>query len=110
MGSHVSTPFDPRARAAGDGPSGPPSAETALREAADRFHKIVTGIASARLLAREGVKMSSLVYESMAADVLSSEEIEKIAADGFEVCVRALARLGAPDVSIHECRAEDIDP
>lgn len=82
----------------------------ALREAASRFHKIVAGIASARLLARAGAKMSSPGRESMGAAVLSSEEIEKIAAEGFEACVWALARLGAADVSIHECRAEDMDP
>lgn len=82
----------------------------ALREAADRFHEIVSGIASARLLARDGAKLSRPHYDSIAGGVLASEEIEKIAADGFEGCVRALAGLGAPDVTIYECRAEDMEP
>jgi hypothetical protein len=88
----------------------PVTTEEALREAADLFHKIVSGLASARLIAREGVKMPQNMYDSIAAKILTNEAVEEIAADGFEVCVRALAALGAKDVSIHECRESDMVP
>lgn len=54
-----------------------------LGELADRFHKIL-GFATGQ-------------------KILSSHPFDKLAADGFEQCVRALVELGAPDVSIHEC-------
>src|ERR1700680_321353 len=83
--------------------------EQALRDAADMFHKIVSGVASARLVAAEGHKMPQRFYDEMTAKVLSSEEIEKIAANGFELCVHALAAMGAKDVSIHECGTKDME-
>lgn len=33
----------------------------------------------------------------------SPDQLRSISADGFELCVRALAKLGAADVTIHEC-------
>jgi hypothetical protein len=101
---------DPLDRLAGDGPGtacAPP--EAALSVAADRFMQIVSGLAAARLLARDGAKLPQPFYDKLAADVLSSEAIEKIAADGFEGCVRALAALGAKDVTIFECKASAMD-
>jgi len=86
------------------------TAEEALREAADLFHKIVSGLASARLIAREGMKMPQNMYDEIAGKILTNEVVEEIAADGFEACVRALAALGAKDVSIHECRESDMVP
>ena len=35
--------------------------------------------------------------------------IRRLSADGFELCVRALAQMGATDVSIHECGASAMD-
>jgi hypothetical protein len=87
-----------------------PSTEVALREASDLFHKILSAIAAKRLLDREGHKMPQPIYESMVAKLLEPEAIERLAADGFEVCVRALAALGAKDVSIHECRPTGEEP
>jgi hypothetical protein len=103
---------DPRDRLKDDGPGtglASDQPEAALRAAADRFMEIVTGLASARLLEREGAKLPQAFYDKLTADVLSNEAIEKIAADGFEGCVRALAALGAKDVSIFECRASDME-
>jgi len=39
----------------------------------------------------------------MMEKMLTGEEIEKLCADGFEICVRALMALGAKDVTIFEC-------
>jgi hypothetical protein len=86
-----------------------PAQEQSLRDAADLFHKIVSGVASARLIAAEGHKMPQGMYDSIAAAVLTNEAIEQIAADGFELCVRALAAMGAKDVSIHECGKKDME-
>lgn len=103
---------DPHDRLAGDGPGmglARDQPEAALRAAADRFMQIVSGFSAARILAREGAKMSQLFYDELAANLLSKEDMEKIAADGFEGCVRALAALGAKDVSIFECKASDME-
>jgi hypothetical protein len=35
--------------------------------------------------------------------------IRMVSADGFELCVRALARMGAKDVSIHECSEQSME-
>lgn len=35
--------------------------------------------------------------------------IREVSADGFELCVRELARLGATDVTIHECGERDME-
>lgn len=83
--------------------------EKVLREAADRFHQILASFSSSRLLSRNGAKMPTPLYESMSEKVLSNEALEKIAADGFELCVRALHALGASDVTIHECGERDLE-
>jgi hypothetical protein len=84
-------------------------AEDALRSAADQFHKILAGLNSAKLLARNGHKMPSPMFDKLSSAVLSNDEIVRTAADGFETCVRALAALGAKDVTIHECGEQDLE-
>jgi hypothetical protein len=83
--------------------SAAPETEVALREASDLFHKILSAIAARRLLDREGHKMPDRLRQGIVDKLLEPEAIERLAADGFEVCVRALVTIGAKDVSIHEC-------
>jgi hypothetical protein len=83
--------------------------EEALRAAADAFHKIVADLSVRRLLAREGHKMPQLMHDSLVGKMLDPAEVVKIAADGFELCVRALAATGASDVTIHECSEHDME-
>jgi hypothetical protein len=85
------------------------SAEDALRAAADIFHKIVSDHGARELLDREGHKMPQLMYDSMTSKLLDPAEVDKLAAEGFEICVRALGALGATDVSIHECTEHDLE-
>lgn len=80
-------------------------AEKALRDASDAFYRIGAALNAERLLAREGYKMTTPLFESLVGKKLTPYEISKAAADGFELCVRALAEMGAPDVTIHECGA-----
>jgi hypothetical protein len=83
--------------------------EATLREAATAFHKIVGSCAASRLLGREGHGLPQPMHDHLVGNQLSSDQVEKIAADGFELCVRALAELGAPDAAIHECGERDFE-
>ena len=74
----------------------------ALRRAADKFHEVVSALAAEDLLADAHNK---IVAEKLRESLRSRGQIKQIAADGFELCVRALAEMGAPDVTIHECGA-----
>lgn len=76
------------------------SSEHALRRASEMFHEILSAIASKDLLA--GCK-NSVISEKLKENLRTEDQIRKIAADGFEVCVLALSVLGASDVTIHEC-------
>ena len=83
--------------------------EGVLRAAADAFHKIVSDQTARGLLDRTGHKMPQPMHDSLVGKLLDPAEVLKIAVDGFETCVRALAAMGAPDVSIHECRDRDME-
>jgi hypothetical protein len=95
------------------GPASPSTvsgqAEKALRGAADALHRIVSAIGVEKLLSREGYKMPSQMFEALVAKKLTPNEMSKVAADGFELCVRALVEMGAPDVTIRECAERDLE-
>lgn len=78
------------------------SSEQALRRASEMFHEILSAISSKDLLT--GCK-NAVVVEKLKENLRSRDQIRKIAADGFEVCVLALSKMGAPGVTIHECGA-----
>jgi hypothetical protein len=80
--------------------------EQALRRAADMFHEILSAHSAHKLLVRP---LNEVMREKLQAALRSNDQICEIAADGFEVCVRALAELGAKDVSIHECGEADLE-
>ncbi len=84
------------------------SAEVALRAASEALHKIGAACNARKLLDRDGHKLSQPMHDSLCRNLLDPDEILKIAADGFEACVRALAELGAKDVTILECSSFDI--
>jgi len=74
--------------------------EETLRGAADMFHEIVSAITAQDLLANP---RNARAQEMLRDKLRSPDQLRKIAADGFELCVRALAQMGASDVTIHEC-------
>jgi hypothetical protein len=74
--------------------------ERALRRAADMFHEIVSAIVSSDRLPKTP---NAIVATKLRENLRTPDQIQKIAADGFELCVRALAELGAAGVTIHEC-------
>ena len=74
--------------------------EQALRNVADMFHEIVSAHAAEDLNAD---CRNAVVAGKLRESLRSRDQIKKIATDGFELCVRALAEMGAPDVTIHEC-------
>lgn len=76
------------------------TSEQALRQASEMFHEILSAISTKDILA--GCK-NSVVAEKLKENLRTEDQIRKIAADGFEVCVLALSVLGASDVTIHEC-------
>lgn len=86
-----------------------PSVDQALRDAADAFHKILAAHSAQRLIDRDGAKMQQPMYDEFITRLLKSSQIERICADGFERCVRALATIGAAGVTIHECDARDLE-
>ena len=76
------------------------SQEQALQDAADRFHEIVSAMAAKDLLANT---RNEKIAASLREKLRSRDQIKEIACNGFEACVRALAAMGAADVTIHEC-------
>jgi hypothetical protein len=79
----------------------------AIRQCADRFHEILSAIASTRMIRDRGHKMTGPLYDSIAAQQMPPAQIERIAADGFEALVMILADFGDPDVTIHECNPSE---
>ena len=74
--------------------------EPSLRSAADMFHEVGSPLAAEDLL----VDMrNAKIADSLRKNLRTRDQIKKIATDGFELCVRALADMGAADVTIHEC-------
>ena len=74
----------------------------ALRLAADKFHEVVSAIVAEDLLIDDRNTIT-IVAQKLRESLRSRDQIKRIAADGFELCVRALAEIGAPDVTVHEC-------
>ncbi len=78
-----------------------------LSEQADRFMVIVRAFAARKMLGREiGLPVSparDALIRQLSDDAIDNDRVERIAADGFEACCRALVALGAPDVTIFEC-------
>ena len=80
--------------------------EQALRRSADALHEIGSAIATEGLIAD---CRNAILADKLHEKLRSRDQIKKIVADGFELCVRALADLGAKDVTIHECDARDME-
>jgi len=74
--------------------------EQVARRAADMFHEILSALSAEDLVADT---RNAIMAEKLREHMRPREQLKKIAADGFELCVRSLAAMGAPDVSIHEC-------
>jgi hypothetical protein len=74
--------------------------EPTLRRAADLFHEVGSAIAADDLLP---TCKNEILAGKLRENVRSRDQVKHIAADGFELCVLALADLGAKDVTVHEC-------
>ena len=74
--------------------------EQALQRSSEMFHEIVSAFSSEDLL--PGCR-NAAVAKTLNENLRTRDEIRRIAADGFELCVRALASAGAQGVTIHEC-------
>jgi len=80
--------------------SGAVSEIETLRRSADLFHEIGSALAADALTADA---RNAIFAEKLRENQRSPDQLRKIASDGFELCVRALAAAGASDVTIHEC-------
>jgi hypothetical protein len=78
----------------------------AIRQSAARFHEILSSLTADKILAERKQSLTTPLYGSMCSKVRSPEEMQRLAADGFEALVRLLNDLGVPDVSVHACNPE----
>jgi len=81
--------------------------EQVFRRASGIFHEIVSAISSEDILAEP--RVNAVIQEKLQKKLRSREQLRSIACDGFELCVRALAEMGAADVTIHECSERDME-
>jgi hypothetical protein len=83
----------------------------ALGHAAKLFHEIAGAIYAELRFAQgaAGKTLNAVIAEKLRGDLRSPDQLRAIAADGFELCVRELHALGAPDVTIHECGERDME-
>jgi hypothetical protein len=77
----------------------------AIRQCADRFHEILSAVSVERMLGDP--KTTRRAYELLRDKKRRPEQIERIAADGFEALVMVLRDLGETDVTIHECNPSE---
>lgn len=88
------------------------AAERALRSASDSFYEIVSAFCARDLISGTNQMprvQNALVVEKLREALRSDDQLRKIAVGGFELCVRALAEMGASDVTIHECGERDME-
>jgi hypothetical protein len=83
------------------------TAEEALRGAADLFHEVLSGLSAEDLIVN---CRNEVLREKLREDLRTRDQLKAIAASGFELCVTALAALGASGVTIHECSKSDMEP
>ena len=81
--------------------------EETLRKASRLFHEIAGAHQTEKLL--ENDKLSAVTRAKLSENLRTPEQIVEIAADGFELCVMALAKLGATDVAFHACVEADME-
>ncbi len=79
-----------------------------LSAAVDALGKIMSAMAGRRLLAR-GIR-NDVIRAKLESEALADEQIEKVAADGFEAGVMALAAIGYPGTTVHVCNPTDGEP
>ena len=77
-----------------------------LRRTADLFHEVGSAVAAEDLIAD---CRNAILADALRAKLRSRDQIKSLTAEGFELCVRALAALGATDVTIHECGDRDME-
>lgn len=81
----------------------------AIRQSAARFHEILSSLSAEKILAERKQSLPTPLYESMCSKVRSPEEMQRLAAGGFEALVRLLNDLDVPDISVHTCNPEIAD-
>jgi hypothetical protein len=81
--------------------------EETLRKASLLFHQIAGAHQTEKLL--ENDKLSAVTRAKLSENLRTPAQLVEMAADGFELCVMALAALGATDVAFHECVEADME-
>jgi hypothetical protein len=71
-----------------------------LRRLADLFHEIGSSLAATDLVAD---CRNAFLAEKLRENIRTPKQLRTLTAEGFELCVLALAASGASDVTIHEC-------
>lgn len=79
----------------------------AMKFAATAVHKIGAAIEVKRLLMQP---MQPLMRAKLEAQRMSDTEIQEVAHNAFELLVLAMAGMGVPDVTVHNCSAADLGP
>jgi hypothetical protein len=77
--------------------------EQTARRAADMFHEILSALSAENLIADS---RNAIMADKLREKTRSRDQLMKLAGEGFELCVRSLAAMGASDVTIHECGEE----
>jgi hypothetical protein len=72
-------------------------AAQALRRAADALHEVGSAVVAEDLLADD---RNAILADKLRENLRSKAQVKKIATEGFEICVHALAEMGAADVTI----------
>lgn len=80
--------------------------ESTLRRATALFHEVGSAIAAEDLLPN---CCNEVLAGKLRENLRSHDQIKRIMADGFELCVLALAALGETDVTIHECGDRELE-
>jgi len=86
------------------------TSEESLRRAADLFYEIGGSVSAAKLLENPRNVDHVVMGPKLREGLRTPEQLQQIAANGFELCVRALQALGTTDVMIHECGKRDLEP
>jgi hypothetical protein len=75
-----------------------------LNRGAELFHEIENALLGEQLASIiQRMQQAALDVPDPGHQQGSSTQLRRLTAEGFELCVRALADLGATDVTIHEC-------
>ncbi len=90
------------------------AAIAALDRASELFHEILSAINAKRILADLPASPSNpaqtWLRTELEKNLRDDKVIARLAADGFELCVRQLHAMGVPDITITSCNPSEEPP